>query len=159
MNWNDILVYENGELFWKVTLSSRAIAGGRVGSLNGDGYLCFNYKRKSHKVHRVIWEMHNGPIPKGMQVDHIDHNRVNNLLSNFRLVDSKTNSRNQKKRVTNSSGVTGVYWHKRDSIWYAAISDGTRLVSLGTFAEKQDTIDARKAAEKLYGYHPNHGAS
>ncbi|AHN83416.1 HNH endonuclease [Escherichia phage Bp4] len=102
--------------------------------------------------------MHNGPIPKGMQIDHLDHNRVNNLLSNFRLVDSRTNTRNQKKRVTNSSGVTGVYWHKRDSIWYAAISDGTRLVSLGTFADKQDAIDARKAAEKLYGYHPNHGA-
>lgn len=158
MNWNDVLVYVNGGLFWKVTVGSRAIAGDRVGSLNGDGYLCFNFKCKSHKVHRVIWEMHNGPIPKGMQIDHIDHNRVNNLLSNFRLVDSKTNSRNQKKRVTNSSGVTGVYWHKRDSLWYAAISDGKRLVSLGTFAEKQDAIDARKAAEKLYGYHLNHGA-
>lgn len=158
MNWNDVLVYVNGELFWKVTVASRGIAGGKVGNLNGDGYLCFNYKGKSHKVHRVIWEMHNGPIPKGMQIDHLDHNRVNNLLSNFRLVDSRTNTRNQKKRVTNSSGVTGVYWHKRDSIWYAAISDGTRLVSLGTFVDKQDAIDARKAAEKLYGYHPNHGA-
>lgn len=158
MNWNDILVYINGELFWKVTVASRGIAGKKVGNLNSDGYLCFNYKGKSYKVHRVIWEMHNGPIPKGMQIDHLDHNRVNNLLSNFRLVDSRTNTRNQKKRVTNSSGVTGVYWHKRDSIWYAAISDGTRLVSLGTFADKQDAINARKAAEKLYGYHPNHGA-
>ncbi|WP_077825984.1 HNH endonuclease signature motif containing protein [Escherichia coli] len=27
---------------------------------------------KRYCVHRIIWEMHNGPIPEGYQIDHID---------------------------------------------------------------------------------------
>lgn len=54
-----------------------------------------NYKRS---LHRVLYETFNGPIPKGMLVDHIDGNRVNNALSNLRLV---TQSDNMKAAMLN----------------------------------------------------------
>ena len=157
MNWNKLFNYVNGELFWKIKVGTRALPGNTVGNLNSHGYLQFNYNRKSHKVHRIIWEMHNGAIPTGMQVDHIDHNRLNNLLTNLRLVSNKDNSRNQSKRVTNSSGVTGVYWHSRDNVWTASIHNEGKLINLGSFAEKENAINARKKAELIYGYHKNHG--
>lgn len=35
---------------------------------------------------RVIWEREVGSIPHGMIVHHVDHNRTNNVLSNFVLM-------------------------------------------------------------------------
>lgn len=35
---------------------------------------------------RVVWEKHNGPIPKGMKVLHIDGDQLNDDISNLRLV-------------------------------------------------------------------------
>ena len=57
--------------------------------------------------------MHNGKIPNGMQIDHIDHNKTNNKIDNLRLVTPKENNHNMKFRVTNKSGVTGVSWDKQ----------------------------------------------
>lgn len=45
-------------------------------------------------VHRVVWEVFNGEIPLGMEIDHVDTCPSNNDLSNLRLVTSKENSAN-----------------------------------------------------------------
>lgn len=47
----------------------------------------------------------------------------------------------------NSSGVTGVYWTRNVGKWLAAICRDGKLVNLGYFADKEDAIAARKAAE------------
>ena len=64
--------YEGGTLIRKVTTSSRAFAGDPVGCENNVGYLQVSVKSKPLYVHRIIWEMHNGPIPEGMEIDHIN---------------------------------------------------------------------------------------
>ena len=38
-------------------------------------------------VHRHIWKLHNGEIPKGMDIHHKDHNPFNNDISNLELID------------------------------------------------------------------------
>ncbi|UTC25443.1 homing endonuclease [Pectobacterium phage vB_PcaM_P7_Pc] len=63
-------------------------AGKVAGSKDADGYLVVKIDFKSHRVHRVIWEMCNGPIPSGKKIDHEDHDRENNRLSNLRLTDA-----------------------------------------------------------------------
>lgn len=62
--------------------------------------------RKYHYVHLLEWEAFNGPIPDGMQVNHIDENPANNNLSNLNLMTPKENSnwgtrneRGAKKRI------------------------------------------------------------
>ena len=35
--------------------------------------------------------------------------------------------------------------------------DNNKRINLGNFIELKDAIDARKKAEKKYGYHENHG--
>lgn len=58
---------------------------------------------------------------------------------------------NQRKRVTNKSGRTGVIWIERLGKWRAAITlDGTRK-SLGCFSSFEDACLAREVAEK--GFH------
>ena len=59
--------------------------------------------------HRIIWSLHFN-LPPDSVIDHIDGNPWNNRIENLRAVDMKINSRNMKKRSTNTSGVTGVHF-------------------------------------------------
>lgn len=54
--------------------------------------------RYRHK-HQVIWEQHNGPIPKGMLVTFLDGNKRNFAIENLQLVDRSHLCRYNKNRV------------------------------------------------------------
>jgi hypothetical protein len=56
-----------------------------------------------------------------------------------------------------TSGKHGVSWHKAAGKWHARIYVHGRCVDLGLHTELSDAIAARDAAEKLHGYHSNHG--
>jgi len=64
------------------------------------GYKMINPKgeanRSPKRAHRVIWEMYNGQIPKGMQIDHIDGDCANNRMANLRLATNRENSCNRE---------------------------------------------------------------
>jgi hypothetical protein len=40
-------------------------------------------KRVTILLHRVVWEKHNGKIPKGFHIHHKDENRLNNEIDNL----------------------------------------------------------------------------
>lgn len=51
-------------------------------------YLCGTYfQRKGHRLHRVVWEYHNGEIPDGYHIHHRDGDRSNNDISNLELLE------------------------------------------------------------------------
>lgn len=57
------------------------------------GYL-FVQLGKDHKqkyVHRAVYEAFNGQIPEGLQINHLDENKLNNSLSNLSLVTHREN--------------------------------------------------------------------
>lgn len=66
-------------------------------NINNGGYylvgLCVNNKPVKKLVHRLVWEAFNGPIPEGMQVNHIDEDKSNNTLGNLNLLSCKDNIR------------------------------------------------------------------
>lgn len=50
-------------------------------------YLCGKYfQNNGERLHRTVYEFHNGPIPKGMAVHHIDEDRSNNRPENLALM-------------------------------------------------------------------------
>ena len=59
-----------------------------VQKFNGESYyLCGQYfQRKGKRLHRTVWEFHNGTIPKGYHVHHKDGNRSNNAIENLTLM-------------------------------------------------------------------------
>lgn len=111
-------------------------------------------------AHRLIHRLVTGDDPGYKQVDHINHTRSDNRWSNLRLVDGdRVNAKNKSRSASNTSGVTGVGWDKDRCKWYAQISVGGVRRRLGKFHSFDNAVAARKAAEREYGYHPNHGAA
>lgn len=50
-------------------------------------YLCgFYFQRKGKRLHRVVWETLNGPVPSGFHVHHKDEDRSNNQPENLELL-------------------------------------------------------------------------
>jgi len=91
-----------------------------AGSIDGQGYWNVGVDGRYVKAHRLIWEMFNPKIKKGMQIDHIDGNRKNNILSNLRIANQSQNSQNSKG-WSKRSLPKNVFYHKHVKKFYAEI--------------------------------------
>jgi hypothetical protein len=58
-----------------------------------NGYKILNLNGTQIEEHRYIWEQHNGKIPKGKFIHHINGNRMDNRIENLQCV---TNSEHTK---------------------------------------------------------------
>lgn len=83
-------------------------------------------------------------------IDHADKNPMNNKRNNFRMASRCQQTANTSLRSNNTSGVTGVYWNTRESMWVASITYNKKKIHLGTFADKTSAIKARLKAEQKY---------
>jgi hypothetical protein len=107
--------------------------------------------RQGYKIHRLIWALVHGEWP--IEIDHINGDPGDNRLANLREVDRAGNMRNTARVCDRYPGVA-----PRDGKWTARISVGdSYVVQLGTFATEAEAIAARCGAERVLGYHPNHG--
>lgn len=132
-------------------------AGTVAGSKDKDGYVQIRYSGAMLKAHRLVFLYMQGSYPEH-QVDHINGVHADNRWRNLRAVTQHENMRNTPRPTTNKSGYAGVRWHNTHKTWQAHIRGiGGAHTHLGTFTNMEDAIAARKAAEILYGYHPNHG--
>jgi len=91
-------------------------------------------------MHRVITN-----APKGLVVDHKNHNGLNNRKPNLRLCTQRQNQRNRRPKRGSSSQYKGVSWHKEKKKFRAAIFYNGKNIHLGYF---KDEVEAAKAYDK-----------
>src|SRR5699024_11334021 len=60
-------------------------------------------------------------FPKGKTIDHINHDKLDNRLSNLRIASYADNQANRRKLKRTSSNYKGVRYHRRDNVWHAYI--------------------------------------
>lgn len=100
---------------------------------------------KQVKLHRLIMD-----CPDGLVVDHISNDKTDNRRSNLRICKQNENCRNHSLNSNNTSGVTGVNWHKVSNKWIARIKVNYETIYIGTFDNFEDAVRARKEAEEKY---------
>ena len=132
-----------------------AICGHKRNCFRGTVYLVIKLDKKDYYAHRLAWFYVNGYFPN--EIDHIDGNSLNNSFINLRNCEHSDNLRNQKKHITNTSGVTGVYWDKNKNKWEAKIGVNNKLINIGSYYGFNDAVIARKMAEYDYGFYKEHG--
>lgn len=92
-------------------------------------------KKSKVYMHRLIMDN-----PIGMQVDHINGNKLDNRRSNLRIVTGNQNRANVRAR--------GIYWHKAAQKWCVQIMFEGKKHYLGLFTTEQDALNAYKIAVK-----------
>lgn len=88
--------------------------------------------------------------PDDKLVDHINGNTLDNRKCNLRIVTRSQNNVNKVKKSSNKSGVTGVYWDKRDKKWCVEIGFDNNRIYLGRYADFEEAVKVRKEAEEKY---------
>lgn len=87
---------------------------------------------------------------KGERVDHIKHNTYDNRKKYLRIGTISDNNVNRTRARNNTSGVTGVCFHKGTQKWTAYIRKDGKRIYLGVFSNFDDAVKARKQAEEKY---------
>ena len=147
--------YDTGDFFWKDVLKHKNRKSGALGTpkrrCNGQVQsLIITYKGIKYGAHRIAYYLHHGNCPD--VVDHIDGNPLNNRIDNLRPADPTLNLWNQKRRVNNTSGLTGVVWHKATDQWRSRINTKGTTYELGFTDSKFEAACLRKSAElKMFG--------
>ena len=110
-NLHDIFVYRDGCLYWKTSpFKGFSKSGRKAGTPNGGGYLEVKTEQitgtaKVFQLHRLVWELHNGPIPSGMVVDHINRDIKDNRIENLRLATISENCMNASGKASKRSNL------------------------------------------------------
>ena len=61
------------------------------GKPNNKGYVSRPFNGRQEQVHRIVWIKANGPIPYGLEVDHVCGNRACVELTHLRLLTHREN--------------------------------------------------------------------
>lgn len=111
----------------------------------------YGEKNKTVYMHREITHP-----PNNLDIDHINHNGLDNRRENLRFCTTAQNTHHQIKRDGHTSGFKGIYWNKRKKKWQAKIrltANGiSKQIFLGLFdSEIHGALAYDEAAKKYFG--------
>lgn len=126
------------ERFWpKVKKSDGCWEWGA--SKNSAGYAVLGGVVGSHLAHRISYEMHNGPIPPGLSIDHMCRNRGCVNPEHLRLATHAINNQNKDgARSSSRSGVRGVRRYRDTDRWVARATLAGKYYHIGYFGSLED---------------------
>lgn len=118
-------------------------------SVSNNGYAIRNTSRL---IGKGVILMHRDIVnpPKGMLVDHIDRDKLNNTRSNLRICNKSQNGMNRNKQSDNTSGYKGVFKHK--SGWLSKIKKDGVQIYIGLYKTAEQAAKAYdEEAKKQFG--------
>jgi hypothetical protein len=105
----------------------------------------------------VTWTVHRmvmGKAPKGLVIDHVNNDKLDNRRNNLRFITQQENTRRANKPGT--SGYRGVSWSRQKNRWRVRLCVSGREIHCGFF---DDILKAAKAydakALELFGEFAN----
>lgn len=121
-----------------------------TGATRHGGYGQLKVDGRKIAAHRYAFERENGPIPEGMVLDHICHNRACCAVSHLRLATSAQNAQNRSGPTRGTSFPRGVTRH--GSGYQVQVRHRGTLRTIGTFSTIEEaSTAASKARLELFG--------
>jgi hypothetical protein len=107
-----------------------------------------NQKQIRTHMHRLVMD-----APLGFDVDHIDHDALNNQKSNLRICTHQQNGFNQSIQTRNKSSIyKGVSWCRFNKAWRSYIVKDNKQKTLGYFKQEYHAAMAYDIwAKELFG--------
>ena len=116
-------------------------------SNDGYGYCRVGFNGILVRYHVIIWILSTGKdIPQGMEIDHINGNKIDNRIENLRLVTKRGNSQNLE--IHRKGRLVGATYYKRYGNWHSQIKIDENNISIGYYKTEQEAHEAYKIACK-----------
>ena len=161
--WRLISGYDNYEISSHGRVRNNKTRQIMKSQIESNGYVRITFRhdgaKKTHRVHILVADAFLQKQNEDTDVDHLDHNRSNNLVNNLRWVTHSQNMRNKSRQRNNTSGTNGVYLHK-NGYWVTSWSDDdikpkTKYFSINKYGNaeaKQLAINYRRERARENGY-------
>lgn len=111
--------------------------------VNTNGYAVNRNNHTYLRLHRYVMELNGTDVPSGMDVDHINNDRLDNRFENLRLATRSQNLANTPGRYHNQHGFRGVQKHNnkfRGVVWKKG-----RQYNTTVFDTPEEAAEARDA--------------
>lgn len=116
------------------------------------GYPSGSHLCEKIRLHRYIMNP-----PKGLQVDHINRDKLDNRKSNLRIVTHQENHFNMPLNRNNKSGHKGVHFNRECNKWCCQLTINGKCVYSALYEDIDDAIKKREELESIYfTVKPNH---
>lgn len=120
----------------------------RAISFDTSGYLRFSGDRIS--LHRFV--LGANKLPRGIEIDHINRNKLDNRKENLRICTRQQNLMNYGVRADNKTGYKGVQFLSKSNKYRAVINFNKKRIHVGYFKNKDSAAEAYNTmADKLHG--------
>lgn len=131
----------------RVQRAFRCPVGAVAGGTDSKGYHAIKLDGVTYRAQRLAFLYMLGRWPDP-EADHENRNKLDNRWENLREADRVTQMHNQPRRRDNTSGASGVQWHKRTKRWRAVISIRGKRTHLGSFLSREAAAIAYAEAKR-----------
>lgn len=143
-------------LIWITNPGRQKLSGKPAGSINIKKYYRVAYERKLYQAHRIVWELHHGPIPTGKRIDHINRNPQDNRIENLRLATAAQNGHNRKVNANSKTGIKGLT-RRNDGGWVGRIWRQGKRISMSSLDRKEVEMWLMDMRPKLHKEFASYG--
>lgn len=110
-------------------------------------YVITIIEKETIYMHRFLLNLPSKKEDK-RDVDHKNHNTLDNRRKNLRICEHYQNITSSKTRKDNTSGKKGVSWDNFREKWKASITYDKKTYFLGRFENFEEAVQVREKAEK-----------
>lgn len=131
----------------------RKLGGRSIWPPDATGYIRISVNGTQWHAHRLAWVLVHGNWPeKGIEIDHINGDRMDNRIANLRLATRGQNATNSPAQKHSKTGLRGVHFHLGAGRYRAQIQKCGKMRSLGYFDSPQEAYSAYlTAAREVHG--------
>lgn len=115
-------------------------------SVSKNGYLVGWEHGICYLIHRKIYDY----ITTNFDIDHINHNKLDNRKTNLRICTRSQNLMNRNREISSYSGIRGVQYNKNNDKYGVFIYVNKKKINLGYYKDINEAIKVRKQAEENY---------